>query len=33
MVLNTAAQYSQEQGLTPRRVRLEELFAASVMGE
>ncbi len=33
MVLETAAQYSQEQGLTPRRVRLEELFAASVMGE
>ena len=26
-VLETAAQYSQEQGLTPRRVRLEELFA------
>ena len=33
MVLETAAQYSREQGLTPRRVRLEELFAASVMGE
>ncbi len=33
MVLETAAQYSQEQGLTPRRVKLEELFAASVMGE
>ena len=32
-VLETAAQYSQEQGLTPRLVRLEELFAASVMGE
>jgi len=33
IVLETAAQYSQEQGLTQRRVRLEELFAASVMGE
>lgn len=33
VVLETAAQYSQEQGLTPRRVRLEELFAVSVMGE
>jgi hypothetical protein len=29
LVLETAAQYSQEQGLTPRRVKLEELFAAS----
>ncbi len=33
LVLETAAQYSQEQGLTPRRLKLEELFAASVMGE
>jgi len=31
LVLETAAQYSQEQGLTPRRVKLEELFAASAM--
>jgi 4,5-dihydroxyphthalate decarboxylase len=31
LVLETAAQYSQEQGLAPRRVRLEELFAASAM--
>ena len=31
LVLETAAQYSQEQGLTPRRVRLEELFAASAI--
>ena len=31
LVLETAAQYSQEQGLTPRRVRLEELFAPSAM--
>jgi hypothetical protein len=31
LVLDTAAQYSQEQGLTPRRVKLEELFAASAM--
>jgi len=30
-VLETAAQYSQEQGLTPRRVRLEELFAPSAL--
>jgi len=30
-VLETAAQYSQEQGLTPRRVALDELFAASTM--
>ena len=30
-VLETAAQYSQEQGLTPRRVKLEELFAPSVL--
>src|SRR5438874_942467 len=31
LVLETAAQYSQEQGLTPRRVKLEELFAPSAM--
>lgn len=30
-VLETAAQYSYEQGLTPRLVRLDELFAASTM--
>jgi len=30
-VLETAAQYSQEQGLTPRRVQLEELFAPSAL--
>jgi len=33
LVLETAAQYSQEQGLTPRRVRLEELFAPSAMDQ
>ncbi len=31
-VLETAAQYSVEQGLTPRLVRLEEVFAKSTMG-
>jgi 4,5-dihydroxyphthalate decarboxylase len=30
-VLETAAQYSHEQGLTPRVMKLEELFAASTM--
>lgn len=30
-VLETAAQYSVEQGLTPRSMRLDELFAASTM--
>jgi 4,5-dihydroxyphthalate decarboxylase len=30
-VLETAAQYSQEQGLTPRRVRLDEMFAPSTL--
>jgi 4,5-dihydroxyphthalate decarboxylase len=30
-VLETAAQYSLEQGLTPRRVELEEVFAASTL--
>ena len=32
-VLETAAQYSEEQGLTTRRVRLEELFAASTLDQ
>jgi 4,5-dihydroxyphthalate decarboxylase len=32
-VLETAAQYSQEQGLTPRRVKLDELFAASTLDQ
>jgi 4,5-dihydroxyphthalate decarboxylase len=32
-VLETAAQYSQEQGLTPRRVKLEELFAPSTLDQ
>jgi 4,5-dihydroxyphthalate decarboxylase len=31
LVLETAAQYSQEQGLTPRRVRLEEIFPPSAL--
>jgi len=31
LVLETAAQYSHEQGLTPRRVKLEELFAPSTL--
>ena len=31
LVLETAAQYSHEQGLTPRLVRLDEVFAASTM--
>ncbi len=30
-VLETAARYSEEQGLTPRLMKLEELFAASAM--
>ena len=30
-VLETAAQYSHEQALTPRVVKLDELFAASTM--
>ncbi|MGH8649837.1 MAG: hypothetical protein ACREUP_11105, partial [Burkholderiales bacterium] len=29
--LETAARYSQEQGLTPRLVKLEEVFAPSAM--
>jgi 4,5-dihydroxyphthalate decarboxylase len=32
-VLETAATYSVEQGLTPRLVKLEELFAASAMDQ
>jgi 4,5-dihydroxyphthalate decarboxylase len=32
-VLETAAQYSFEQGLTPRLVKLEEVFAANAMDE
>jgi 4,5-dihydroxyphthalate decarboxylase len=32
-VLETAAQYSLEQGLTPRRVALEEVFAASTLDQ
>jgi 4,5-dihydroxyphthalate decarboxylase len=31
--LETAAQYSHEQGLTPRPMKLDELFAASAMGQ
>ncbi len=30
-VLETAAQYSHEQGLTPRLMRLDEIFAASTL--
>ena len=33
LVLETAAQYSHEQGLTPRRMPLEELFAASTLDQ
>ncbi len=32
-VLETAAQYSCEQGLTPRLVKIEEVFAANAMNE
>jgi len=32
-VLETAAQYSFEQGLTPRLTKLEEVFAANAMDE
>jgi 4,5-dihydroxyphthalate decarboxylase len=32
-VLETVAQYSQEQGLTPRLMKLDELFAASAMAQ
>jgi 4,5-dihydroxyphthalate decarboxylase len=31
VTLETAARYSHEQGLTPRVVKLEEVFAASAM--
>ncbi len=31
LVLETAAQYSHEQGLTPRRMKLDEVFAASTL--
>ena len=31
LVLETAARYSQEQGLTPRRVKLDDIFAPSVL--
>jgi hypothetical protein len=31
VVLETLAQYSYERGLTPRLMKLEELFAASTM--
>jgi 4,5-dihydroxyphthalate decarboxylase len=33
LVLETAAQYSHEQGLTPRHVALEEIFAASTLDQ
>ena len=33
LVLETIAQYSQEQGLTPRLMKLDELFAASMMAQ
>ena len=33
LVLETAAQYSREQGLTPRLMKLEELFAPSSMDQ
>jgi 4,5-dihydroxyphthalate decarboxylase len=32
MVLETVAEYSHEQGLTPRRVALEEVFAPTTLG-
>jgi 4,5-dihydroxyphthalate decarboxylase len=32
-VLETIAQYSAEQGLTPRPVKLEEIFAPSMMNQ
>ena len=31
LALETAAQYSQEQGLTPRQVKLDGRFAASAL--
>jgi 4,5-dihydroxyphthalate decarboxylase len=33
LILETAAQYSLEQGLTPRLIRLDELFAKSAMDQ
>jgi len=33
MVLETAARYSHEQGLTPRLAQLEEIFAPSAMDQ
>ena len=33
LVLETAAQYSLEQGLTPRLMRMDELFAPSTLGQ
>ncbi len=33
LVLETAAQYSLEQGLTPRLMRMEEFFAPSTLGQ
>jgi hypothetical protein len=32
-VLETIAQYSMEQGLTPRLMKLDELFGTSVMAQ
>src|SRR5258708_22988440 len=32
-ILETCADYSLEQGLTPRRMKLEEIFAPSTMGQ
>ena len=32
-VLETAAQYSHEQGLTPRLMKLDEIFAASTLDQ
>jgi hypothetical protein len=33
LVLETIAQYSNEQGLTPRVMKLDELFAANMMAQ
>jgi hypothetical protein len=33
LILETAAQYSLEQGLTPRLMRLDEIFAKSAMDQ
>ena len=32
-ILETCADYSLEQGLTPRRMKLEEIFAASTLAQ